>query len=305
MRLRQAIPPQRVRTYQAQGRLPSEAFPTLLDSLRKTGLVRKFGHLVSRRPVREIGIIAVAYFTYFGVRGLTAGDLDRALSNASMIVRFELEYGLFVEPSVQAVVSGYDWVFKVASWIYLFGHGPIIALVGIWLYRKRRTRYGVYRNALIYSGAIGLVIFVVFPVAPPKLIGSSFIDTVTEYTALYHVLQPTWLTNQLAALPSLHLGWNLVIGIALVRESRHPALRGFGAVMPLVMFMAIIVTANHYFIDAAVGAVVALIGLAVATKLDRQTYWPRLVAGVGRLRGRRESLSQQDQTPHHWNGNQG
>ena len=229
-----------------------------------------------RRAIREVGIVAVAYFAYFGVRGLTEGGLDRALANARAIVDLEERLGLFVEPTLHASIVGYHWAVNLANWVYLFGHWPVIVIVGAWLYRYKWPRYQYYRTAVLLSGTIGLVIFMLYPVAPPRLFGPAFVDTVTEYSNLYHVLQPSWLTNQLAALPSLHFGWNLLIGIVLVREVRNPVVRVVGAITPLIMGAAIVLTANHYLIDIVGGGGVALIGLALATRLNGLGRWPRL-----------------------------
>lgn len=192
------------------------------------------------RLAREVGIIAIAYFAYFGVRGLTEGNFGQAVSNALAIVAIERSLGFFVEPALQSIIVGSEWLVNLANWVYLFGHWPVIIITGTWLYRSKRDRYRLYRNALIISGVIGLLIFMIFPVAPPRLIGTAFVDTVTEYSNLYHVLQSAWLTNQLAALPSLHFGWNLLVGVVLVREARHPAFRALGVITPLIMLAAII-----------------------------------------------------------------
>ncbi len=224
--------------------------------------------------MRELGIVSVAYVAYFGARGLTVGDLNDALSNAAVIIDVERALGLFVEPTIQGALVGYDWTLKLASWLYMFGHLPVIGLVGIWLYRKKWDRYRIYRNALMISGAVGLVMYVLYPVAPPRLIGEKFVDTVTMYSNAYHVLQPSWLTNQLAALPSLHFGWNLIVGIALLRETRRLLGRVLGLASPMIMLAVIIVTANHYFIDAVVGGGVALVGLAVSARITTKPSTP-------------------------------
>ena len=119
------------------------------------------------------------------------------------------------------------------------------------------------------SGAIGIILLMLYPVAPPRLTDLTVLDTVTTYSNLYHVLQPAWLTNQFAAFPSLHFGCNLLIGIALVRETRHPAIRALGFTSPIIMLLAIVLTANHYFIDAVAGGAIALVGLAVSSKITR------------------------------------
>jgi membrane-associated phospholipid phosphatase len=99
--------------------------------------------------------------------------------------------------------------------------------------------------------------------------GYGFIDTVTEQTSAYRVLQPPAFVNQYAAVPSLHFGWNLLMGIALVGLSGHWLLRLFGWLMPAAMLVSIVLTANHYIFDGLVGGVIALLGLFVATRLAR------------------------------------
>src|SRR6185312_9767346 len=116
---------------------------------------------------------------------------------------------------------------------------------------------GVYfrlRNAMLISGAIGLVIFTLFPLAPPRLAELGLVDTVTRSSDAYRVLQPTMFTNQYAAMPSLHVGWDLLVGLAILAAARGPLLRAFGAVMPVLMVAAVVLTANHYIVDAIAGA---------------------------------------------------
>jgi hypothetical protein len=81
------------------------------------------------------------------------------------------------------------------------------------------------------------------------------------------VLQPPSLTNQYAAMPSLHVGWNLLVGIAVVRHASWWAGKGFGMLMPAAMVAAVVLTANHYLLDAVAGGALALIGLAIARTL--------------------------------------
>jgi hypothetical protein len=115
---------------------------------------------------------------------------------------------------------------------------------------------------------------VVFPVAPPRLADIGLVDTVTQHSNAYRVLQPKAFTNQYAAVPSLHFGWDLLIGIALVTNARWLAVRVFGAVVPVLMFAAIVLTANHYIFDAIAGGAVALTGLGLA--LANLRYGPAI-----------------------------
>ena len=219
--------------------------------------------------LREAAIVLGGFFVYFAVRGATVGDVRSALSRAHALVEFERSIGAFIEPTVQAAVIGEGWAIAVANWIYVWGHWPVIALVAFWLWRRHPARYRVFRNAFVVSGAIGLVLFIQFPTAPPRLAGLGLVDTLEEYSRAYDVLQPKGIVNQYAAFPSLHFGWNLLVGIALFAYSSHRALRVVGLLMPFAMLSSIVLTANHYWIDAAAGGVVALTGLGVAFALTR------------------------------------
>jgi hypothetical protein len=187
-----------------------------------------------------------------------------AVANGLDLLAFERSLGLDIEAGLQALILPHHWVVTVFNWIYIWGHWPVIAATLVWLYRTRRADYLLLRNALFISGAIGLVIFAVHPVAPPRLLPSGFVDTVTELSTSYRVLQPPSLVNKFAALPSLHVGWNLLIGVVVYRTGANRRARVFGVVSPMAMAAAVVLTGNHYVVDAALGAVVALTGLAGA-----------------------------------------
>jgi membrane-associated phospholipid phosphatase len=123
---------------------------------------------------------------------------------------------------------------------------------------------------MIASGLLGIAIFVSYPVAPPRLAGMGLVDTVTVHSNSYRVLQPPAFVNQYAALPSLHVGWDLLMGIALATAAARPLLRALAALMPLAMVAAVVLTANHYLLDVVAGAAVALVGLAIAVAVERR-----------------------------------
>ena len=109
-----------------------------------------------------------------------------------------------------------------------------------------------------------MLFFILFPVAPPRLVNADFMDTVARYSHAYRALQPPSLVNRYAAFPSLHFGWDLLIGIALVAYARSLWARALGVAMPVAMAMAVVLTANHWLVDVVAGAALSLIGLAVA-----------------------------------------
>jgi membrane-associated phospholipid phosphatase len=223
------------------------------------------------RVGREASLVVFAYFLYFAVRGFTEGSETRAVDHAHMIVNFEKSAGFFWEPSIQEQIVSHHWIVTAANWMYIWGHWPLIATVAAWLVVRRPAAYSLFRNAFFISGAIGIIIFVTFPVAPPRLADLGLADTVTQHSHAYRVLQPPAFVNQYAAVPSLHFGWDLLIGIALVREARWLPARIFGAIVPVLMACAIVLTANHYIFDVFAGGVVALTGLGLSYWLTRHS----------------------------------
>ncbi len=223
----------------------------------------------------QAALIGAAILLYFGVRGRTEGSATEAVANGFGILRFERLLGLDVESQLQGMILDSQTIVTLMNWIYIWGHWPLIAATLVWLYRSRRFEYLLLRNALFVSGAIGLLIFVAHPVAPPRLLPYGFVDTVTELSNSYRVLQPPSLVNKYAALPSLHVGWNLLIGLAIYRSGAGRAFKVFGVVSPLLMFAAVVLTGNHYVVDGILGATVAMIGFAVSMVVT-----PKLAFGL-------------------------
>jgi hypothetical protein len=219
---------------------------------------------------REAALVVTAYFAYFLVRGMTVAKEETALQNAADVQSVERHLGIAREVQLQSLIIDYHALVNLLNWIYIWGHWPVITVTALWLYANRNSTYRLFRNAFLISGAIGLVIFVAFPVAPPRLTDMAVVDTVTVYSHSYRALQPPSLVNPYAAMPSLHFGWNLLLGIALVSALRSAPLRVGAALIPLAMLCAIVLTANHYIIDAPAGAVVALTGLFVAYLLQHE-----------------------------------
>lgn len=231
------------------------------------------------RFLRETGLILFAYFAYFLVRGVTEGNFAEAREHAHLLVQFERSLGIFVDPSTQALLLSQTALMKGANWIYVWGHWPVVAGVIIWLFARRPDAYLVYRNALLISGAIGLVLYVTFPAAPPRLLGMGFVDTVFDQSTFAGIMQPNSLTNQYAAFPSLHFGWSLLMGIAIMREAHSAKLRLLAPFLPIAMLISVVITANHYIVDAVAGGMVAVIALQLATMTRR--FSPIRIQWVG------------------------
>ena len=231
--------------------------------------------------LRQSALLTGAAAAYFLVRSVTEGDRGTAVANAERVMALERAVGLDVEPALQAAVLPAEPLVALANWVYVFGHWPVLVAVLGWLALRHPLRFAELRGALLLSGAVGMVLFAVLPVAPPRLVDegqvAGMVDTVLEHSRAYRVLQPPAFTNQYAAVPSLHVGWDLLAGIAVVTTARRRAVRVLGALLPVLMALAVVVTANHFVVDAVAGALLAVGSLAVVRSRAR-----RQAAGAAR-----------------------
>lgn len=244
-----------------------------MSSAPRTEVVR--GRLGAPRGLAVELLLAFLFFLFYsGVRAVTQGSADRAFDNANVLQGFEDTVGLNWEPNLQGAVLGHHWIVTAANWMYIWGHWPVIATIAVVLFWKRPDVYRFTRTAFFISGAIGVTLFALFPVAPPRLADPALVDTVEQFSGTYRAFQPSSVTNVFAAFPSLHVGWNLLMGIVLFKVAHRMSLRAFGLLMPLLMASAVVLTANHFIIDVVGGALTIAIALAIAGRLCR----PRTLA---------------------------
>jgi hypothetical protein len=231
----------------------------------------------------EALLITLAILAYFGIRNATAGSPAAAFANADRIVALEERLGIDWEDELQALVIDHGLLVNAVNWVYIWLHWPVILTAAVALFLVRRDRYVLLRNALFVSGAIGFLFYALLPVAPPRLHDLGLVDTVTENSYAYRALQPPGLTNQYAAFPSLHAGWNLLVGVVLVLAFTGLGIRAFAIAMPAAMGLAVVMTANHFVVDVVAGIAVVSIGLAVALAIQLRRPAPRDVGGEADL----------------------
>ena len=219
---------------------------------------------------RQTLLVVAAAFTYFGIRGLAEGSSDLAVQHAHLIVSWEKDLGIYVEAALAEPFASSPLLATLANWVYIWGHWPVIAATMLWTAIWHRSIFLRLRDAMLVSGALGMAIFVTFPVAPPRLAGLGFVDTVSERSLSYRVLQPPAFVHQYAAMPSLHAGWDLLVGIAIVTAASSLVVRLCGVAMPTLMALAVVVTANHFILDVIVGVTLALTGQLAALALERR-----------------------------------
>lgn len=233
--------------------------------------------------LHEIVVVVVAFLVYFFIRGAVVDRAPEAFANARDIIQLQQQLGIYTERTWQEWALDHFWFIKLMNWIYFWGHMPLVIVVAIWLYTRHRGEYHLTRNAFLASGAIAVVIYWLYPVAPPRLIpGEGFIDTMAQYDRIsYNAQEAGAFVNPYAAVPSLHFGWSLLLGAVIGWVGRNPFAVLFGIAWPFAMFVSIVVTGNHFILDAVAGGVVSFAGLGVARAL--QPAWPRVEARVRRL----------------------
>jgi PAP2 superfamily len=247
---------------------------------------------------REILYIVAFYLVYSWIRnqfGSEAVSIDHAFHNARRVIDLENGLGLYVEPHVQSWFVTGDWSANgsvaleygfpgaklfLEFWNVFYGTFHFIVTAGtlLWLFVRFPATYRKWRNILMFTTAAALVGFSLFPLMPPRLLADcgtfgacatrhDFVDSLAHVGSLWSFDSGTMqkVSNQYAAMPSLHFAWSMWCFLALYRKLRSPWTRALIAVYPWATLFAIVVTANHFWLDAAGGALILSLGYLVGT----------------------------------------
>jgi hypothetical protein len=245
--------------------------------------LRTVGRLGSWLSVRhslrlEATAVLALYGLYELARGLVGADRAEADGHARRLVALERSLHLFVEASVQRAVLSVPGLTSLLGVAYLTLHLAVTAGVLLWLHRRRPDGFPFVRTALLLASGLALLGFLAYPTAPPRLAGVGILDTVSgRHVDLNRGLVSS-LYNPYAALPSMHIGYALIVAGALLRHGRRPLVHGLAALYPPFVLLVIVATGNHFFLDAAAGALVAALAAALAALLMRR---PATVRGRG------------------------
>lgn len=229
------------------------------------------------RWTREVMLLACFYAVYTAGRdlqGSAAVSYTRALSNSLRLIGVERRLDLFGEESLQHVALGHRWLIESANVFYGTLHPAVTIAVLVWLFRRRPSAYRRARNALAAITAIALVGFVAYPTVPPRLLPShfGFVDTLSKFGTFWSFDSGavSKISNQYAAMPSLHFAWALWVAISLGGVAQHRVTRVVAYLYPLLTLVVIIVTANHFILDAAFGAAVVAVGFVLTARRTRR-----------------------------------
>jgi hypothetical protein len=240
--------------------------------------------------LRQVALFGLAYLGYTLVRGLVEGDASAAFAHSRDLISLERGLHVFVEPSIQTWASGSHFLMVVSSWIYVNAQTSVTIGALAYLYLRHNKNFYFVRNMFMIAMAIALIGYTAFPTAPPRFFPEwGFIDSVADFA---HVKVDSGnhsvsaVTNLYAAVPSMHVAFALMIGWPLARLARHSVVRIAWFLYPFLMTFVIVVTANHFLVDAVLGAMTAGASAYGATWLARArpSVWrfsavaPRLTA---------------------------
>jgi hypothetical protein len=269
-----------------------EGEKTTLGTL--VALVRQAKRRIGRRDLLEAALVAFGFLLYFLVRGSVIDRPHQAFDNALDVIDVQRWLGIFWEPDMQGWIIDNRFLIQVSNYVYFWLHFPLIVLFGLVLYFFDRRKYTFLRDAFLASGAISLIVYGLYPVAPPRLLPElaeqfrvvldadlqAFVDTMNVHLGYgYQAQSMRPFVNPYAAMPSLHFGWDFLLGIGIIWAfRRHPFIWPLGVALPVMQIFAIVLTANHFLLDGLAGMAVCLLGLLIAAALQRWAYAP-----LGRL----------------------
>ncbi|MBX7546617.1 phosphatase PAP2 family protein [Streptomyces sp. NPDC004232] len=226
----------------------------------------------------ELPLILLVYGCYSAGRLLVRGDVASAVDHGLAILRIEDTLHLNAEHPLNRLFTREPWLGVPADFWYASLHYLITPAILIWLFRARSEHYRRARTWLMTSTFIGLIGFTLLPTCPPRLLaaGHGFVDTMAHYSSYGwwggDASAPRGLggmTNQYAAMPSLHVGWALWCGVMLWRHSGTRVARILGVAYPLGTALVVMGTANHYLLDAVAGVAVMGVGHLLAPRVTR------------------------------------
>jgi len=219
-------------------------------------------------PIEAAGVLLL-YGLYELARGLVVSDVGKAEDNARNVVAFERWLHLFDEADVQHAAHALPGLASILGTAYLTLHLPVTVAVLLWFHRRRPASFASVRTTLLIASVLSLVGFLVYPTAPPRLAGIGLADTVSNGHLDLNRGLVRFLYNPYAAVPSMHIGYALIVAGSVIRHARRLLLRMLAALYPPFVLLVVVATGNHFFFDAAAGTLVAATAAVAAARLTQ------------------------------------
>jgi membrane-associated phospholipid phosphatase len=242
---------------------------------QSAGRLASFAERRVYREAAELALVAIAFLLYFIVRANVIDRPEVAMENARQLVDAEKALGIYAEAAWQDAIVGHELIVRVFNFVYFWLDFPLIAALGLWMYFRQRAQYTFTRDAILFSGALALIVYHLFPVAPPRLLPEAgLLDTLRVYNnASYQAQSTEFFVNPYAAMPSLHVGWSVLVAMGMVLALPNNRLVPVLAALHVVAQSAsTVLTGNHFFLDGAGGLVAAAAGLGFAAFMQRRGY---------------------------------
>ncbi|WP_203453707.1 phosphatase PAP2 family protein [Jiangella aurantiaca] len=253
---------------------PAPAVPRTPSEL----LRRALRHLrTPRRPILivELGILAAVYGVYSVIRNSVPDDQAQAVANSVRIWTTEQSMNVDFELWLNHTVHAVEWLTVTVNYFYVFLHFVVTGAVLVWLFVGHPGRYRAARTVLAFTTGLALFGYYLFPLAPPRLLPSGgFYDTVAIHETVGALTSGDLqsLSNQYAAMPSMHAGWSLWCGIAIIIFARRRWVRVLGVLYPFATVLVITATGNHYVLDAVGGYVTLAAGFGLQRLLHGRSF---------------------------------
>ena len=222
-------------------------------------------------------------------RSLVSGESSQAVHHARAVIHMERDLRIFTEERLQEAVIGaghtVEWLLNA---YYLFAHMVVTAIVFLWLYLRHPGTYVRFRRVMVAMTLAGLVLHLLYPLAPPRMFPNlGFVDTgrVVGPASYGRGSAYSGFANQFAAMPSLHFGWALAVAWSVIMASSS-RLRWLVVLHPVLTLAAIVLTANHYWLDAIVAALLfgaallfdhwrVSVARSTSSECPRESAWTR------------------------------
>jgi hypothetical protein len=247
--------------------------------------------------VRELALVIALLLAYKYGRFFTKGHVSDALHNARDVIGLERSLGMFSEARLQDLVVHDTGLIRFLNVYYLAAHVAVTAAAFIWLYVRHPPTYRRFRNVMIVITLAGMSVHLLMPLAPPRMFPYlGFVDTARVFgPASYGAGSPyKGFANQFAAMPSLHFGWALVIAWAVLIATKS-RWRYLVLAHPVITLAAIVLTANHYWLDAVVATILLAFALGIDWLIERRRK--RRVALRAAVGGGTDELAAQNAPP--------
>ncbi|WP_051794992.1 phosphatase PAP2 family protein [Streptomyces sp. NRRL S-87] len=215
----------------------------------------------------EVVLIAISYWTYSLIRNAVPEQKAAALRNADWLWQLEHTLGIAVEKTVNHAVDSVTWLIVGMNYYYATLHFFVTIGVLVWLYRSHPGRYAATRLVLFATTGVALVGYYLYPLAPPRLMsGENFVDTVLVHHTWGSMASGNFkhVSNQYAAMPSMHIGWSLWCGLTIFALASVPWAKVLGLLYPVATLVVIVATANHFWLDAVGGMLCLAFGFGVS-----------------------------------------